>query len=588
MPKPLILSLVESFTASILAQEVQAFDTMIDAWLPVEAAIQTSIDDLLAEIEARDNTPTPAQIMRMERLQALLLQVQTEVDTFAQTIASPVATARQQALVEQGLEHADQLISAANVEGRLDLTWDRLPVSAVQNLVGVSGDGSPLVDTLRNTYAYAADGILKELLSGVATGKNPRVTARKMVRNGLSQSLSHMLTVARTESLRAYRTSSNMGFRESGVVDGWIRIETFDNRVCAGCLARHGRRHSLEVDFAAHPNCRGTLVPDVKGFDLEVETGEQWLRSQPKERQIEILGAARVDYLDQGGDFSRLAVERSNDTWGAAVVPRPLKDLLKGKPPKPKAKPKKRKTKPVATVTEPVREGTRPTVGPLVSAALEDRPKKGKYAPKYQRALDAINKVHSDGDLPSIPIKTNNSKSAFGTYSLGWNGDSYGIKISGKYGDHHELTLAHEIGHFLDHKGIVAGSQDLATRIHPNDDVYKFLRASDKSKAVIKLKDMVENPSKYETKKVRKLISGKEWVSTTKVNVKYAKYMSSREEVWARAYAQYIATKSQDPTLLEQLRRDQGGFYPKQWDDDDFIPISEAIDELFKSKGWIE
>jgi hypothetical protein len=71
----------------------------------------------------------------------------------------------------------------------------------------------------------------------------------------------------------------------------------------------------------------------------------------------------------------------------------------------------------------------------------------------------------------------------------------------------------------------------------------------------------------------------------------YVTFMLRAQEMWARSYAQYIATRSGDPILRAQLfleRERLAGmpYYPEQWDDDDFAPIAEAIDELLNAKGW--
>ena len=73
------------------------------------------------------------------------------------------------------------------------------------------------------------------------------------------------------------------------------------------------------------------------------------------------------------------------------------------------------------------------------------------------------------------------------------------------------------------------------------------------------------------------------------------KYIMSRRELFARSYAQYIAQKTNDRTLLRELRQKRsetltirGRKYTVtlQWSDDDFQPIAEAFDRLFEQLGW--
>ena len=58
-------------------------------------------------------------------------------------------------------------------------------------------------------------------------------------------------------------------------------------------------------------------------------------------------------------------------------------------------------------------------------------------------------------------------------------------------------------------------------------------------------------------------------------------------EIFARAYTQYIAQKSQDPTLLANLKAERGRFIKRYWSDENFRPVAKAFDALFDSKGWL-
>ena len=63
------------------------------------------------------------------------------------------------------------------------------------------------------------------------------------------------------------------------------------------------------------------------------------------------------------------------------------------------------------------------------------------------------------------------------------------------------------------------------------------------------------------------------------------------EELWARSYVQYIASRSGNEELYRTIRESQmmadSGMIPAYWEDDDFEPIAEAMDEVFRSKGWL-
>ena len=68
-------------------------------------------------------------------------------------------------------------------------------------------------------------------------------------------------------------------------------------------------------------------------------------------------------------------------------------------------------------------------------------------------------------------------------------------------------------------------------------------------------------------------------------------YLLSPNEVWARAYAQWLALRSQNSDLLKGIAdaRRLGAADPyagRQWEDADFEPIAKEIDAIFKKLGW--
>ena len=60
-------------------------------------------------------------------------------------------------------------------------------------------------------------------------------------------------------------------------------------------------------------------------------------------------------------------------------------------------------------------------------------------------------------------------------------------------------------------------------------------------------------------------------------------------EKFARAYEQYIATKSGDAKLLGQLADQRAEIIVgplKYWSGENFAPIVQAFDEHFSAQGW--
>jgi hypothetical protein len=76
-----------------------------------------------------------------------------------------------------------------------------------------------------------------------------------------------------------------------------------------------------------------------------------------------------------------------------------------------------------------------------------------------------------------------------------------------------------------------------------------------------------------------------------RVHVEHVADLLDPVEIWARSYSQYIALRSRSPELLASLdgfrmRAPTALYYPQQWEDDDFEPIDEAIERLFRRLGW--
>jgi hypothetical protein len=65
-------------------------------------------------------------------------------------------------------------------------------------------------------------------------------------------------------------------------------------------------------------------------------------------------------------------------------------------------------------------------------------------------------------------------------------------------------------------------------------------------------------------------------------------YLLHGDETWARSYAQYIAARSQDPALVDEVNRmAESRLRLHMWEPGDFDAIASATDALFQRLGWI-
>jgi hypothetical protein len=214
--------------------------------------------------------------------------------------------------------------------------------------------------------------------------------------------------------------------------------------------------------------------------------------------------------------------------------------------------------------------------GAFFSAPAPGKSKASKETKVYNAAklaTEAIGKVHKMSGLPLLSITDQPSGgSAMAQYIFyGTSPHKITVKTSSS---RMALNLAHEIGHFIDHQGLYGKG---AWASGSSSSIAAPLMATIRESAAYKQLLTMYQTGKVETPN-----------GTHKVNSKYMKYMVNAQELFARAYAQYIATRSGDPDMAQQLQKtvDTQGLYPAQWQADDFEPIAKAFDELFKQKGW--
>ena len=218
-------------------------------------------------------------------------------------------------------------------------------------------------------------------------------------------------------------------------------------------------------------------------------------------------------------------------------------------------------------------------LGTPVSEAVETKGIRG-LTKEAKAALKAIDEVHGDGVLPKVKVLTRSAVKFNGAYRYNpKTGDPVDI-ILRRPGDWPSLTLVHETGHFLDHKAL--GKDGKFATAEADQQLAKWRTAVEASEAFKRLqelrtKDLVE----WETPEGEK--------RSIRISHAHVEYLLNVKELWARSYAQYIAHRSTSADLKAELATSIGFgriSYPYQWEPEDFEPIADAFDELFKELGW--
>ncbi len=327
MPDIEVVRVMRQFKRDLLRMERTQLRDMAQRWLTVERRLQGQIDALALDMADRrrdGRTITAEMLLNERRYRELLVQLTQELERYSDQTEVQI-TAQQRRLARLGVAHAENALTVQGVSAG----FNRLPVESVELMAGLAGNGSPLRNLLVQSWPLAADGLTNELVTGIALGYNPRKIARLMAQ-GATGSLDRMMTIARSEQLRTYRTASLESYRRSGVVTSYVRLSARDSRVCPGCLAADGEEYDLETEFKSHPNCRCSLLPKVEGIPLRFQDGAAWFEQQPAATQRDILGPGRYELWAKGDvtDFKDFMAVRRNATWGDAIVPATLRELV--------------------------------------------------------------------------------------------------------------------------------------------------------------------------------------------------------------------------------------------------------------------
>lgn len=201
-----------------------------------------------------------------------------------------------------------------------------------------------------------------------------------------------------------------------------------------------------------------------------------------------------------------------------------------------------------------------------VSDALENQVT-GPTGKAVATGLALIDKAHDDGALPRIPITREVPGRANGVYVSKASGRPVRIGVS-TAGTNKIMTTTHEVGHFIDHHAL-----DVAGRF-----------ASESSPLLAAWRRVVRESAAFRAIEEQLAIA-------TPQTRRWFEYIADPTELWARAYAQYIATRTGNAAMLAEIATIRA--LPKvgpllQWTAEEFAPIAREIDEVFRLKGWIK
>lgn len=322
---PRVARTMAEFNKLLSRRELAQMAAMSARWGQMERELELQIVRTVEAIAARQAAGLPVGATALTHLDSyrdLLLQVKAQASAF-EDYAKTSIMAEQMVYGELGFEAAAAQLSRAGY----GIAFNRLNVRAVQNMVGLAADGSPLFDVLAKR-ALAPDmiaGLTDSLIEAIALGYGPRKTA-EMMADGLTAGLDKALVIARTEQIRVYRQANQDQYAEAGI-EMMQRHAAPQERTCMGCLALDGKIVPVSDAIESHPNCRCWFTPVVPGFTPpESRSGEGWLSRQDEATQREVLGGHYQLWKD-GMPLGDMVKITPNETWGPTIGIVPLKEL---------------------------------------------------------------------------------------------------------------------------------------------------------------------------------------------------------------------------------------------------------------------
>lgn len=295
MPEPEVIAAMRRFKAGLAARDEAMLRALARRYAALERALEGQIAALAEEAARRraaGEVVSRWQVQQWARYEKLIAQLQVEMGRYVDDAAQVIAT-EQRAQVLLGLQQSSSLVwtLAPGAAGLFDV----LPVQALEYLIGLVSDGSPLRAYLLKIYPQAAEAMMDALVQGMGQGWGAAKIAREM-RRAATVSLRTAMNTARTETLRAYRAASLAQYQASGLVEGYRRLAAKSTRTCPACLMLDGKWFPLSTPFEEHVCGRCTPVPSLgtkdEGRTTEASwtTGRTWFEGLDAGKQREILG----------------------------------------------------------------------------------------------------------------------------------------------------------------------------------------------------------------------------------------------------------------------------------------------------------
>ena len=321
-----VLELARRYQQQIDRHESAATRRLTNNYIRSWNRLEAMLNALLLEIGT--NTPTRAQLVRMERYKALMAQITAELAALQAQTGNEIEGAGN--MISLGEQAARELIAMYVGESKIAGMFNVLPKEAIKVLLGFLAPDGPLYARLRQLASVNAEYVAQVMIEGITLGWNPRKIAA-MVKKAFSRGLADALRFVRTALLWAYREANRASMvANQEILDGWVWHAHFDDRVCMSCVVMHGTVHPVSEPLNDHHNGRCVAIPLVKGFSNPVtQTGIEWFEQQSEATQRKLMGKGKYEAWRAGRiRLEQLTGEEDDEVYGRMRIEPSLKKLL--------------------------------------------------------------------------------------------------------------------------------------------------------------------------------------------------------------------------------------------------------------------
>lgn len=295
--------------------------------------LEARIDRLTAKIDAmraNGETVNVGTVFALDQAKELLRIARVEGDRMAAALGEGIG-AEAERIARQADADARDIVNGQMgpvPDGAVALDWVGINTGAVQAIVATTEQG-PLRAILDTFGTEAARDMADILTTGVALGRGALVIGRDL-KNATAISAARAKTIARTETNRVYRASSQAAMRaNANILTGWMwRAKT--STCCVACLIMHGTLHPVEETMTSHPNCRCAPVPKPKtweelGYNVSnryqinftITPGAQYFENLSDPDKLARLGPSRYAAYKAGDvAFVDFLTEPESEDWG--------------------------------------------------------------------------------------------------------------------------------------------------------------------------------------------------------------------------------------------------------------------------------